>query len=750
MDHQYSIHNKPSRTISKEDLLQQLQKSSQPAKAMPYSIESMNFFVKRPHRHVNFADHEPQNQQTIHTGNELSDELFQAHFGKPKVLDHFKMSHENLQKIKKKEELKAANKDICLKHLEKFSEKNDVESNPPVKKEKMEIQYNSKNLQKSPEKEGTSKKEIEIICPHLVQYFRRYEKKLCDENKTLKEYKLSTKKNQVTIKTPLRRSYAEDYFSKIDLTEKNQEKKWQNCLNQRIPRNDQNNDNLDTKRPCTQDIPFEMNNKNFQNSKCKASSGCQNKNCAKRQKTCNQNPKELLNKRNYDETFQWNAQGNQNPEKSINILDPQNFNEENPSFNWDMILKLNLKRDLYLDLNSKQFYLKLNPKDEDIVKATPKLYHGRLKPNLNLVPVENDVPSHFNGNNQYQQRFANPQRQFANVQQRNYNFSIQNQHANLNFNRFRDQAYMRRNSGFQKVETNMDTVRNFAIKRPQLDIEMSTTKLTNKKTQNQHIDITLNPGPIYVDPKSKQGLFRAPKNIAAADNLMTPGRRIGVPPIINPNQVQLVSTRPQNKQTSIENLQDLKIKQPDLPMDRLFQHSNDSNVHKELQKKSTAKKRRKTRKGCRCSKSKCLRLHCVCFKNGKFCSAECGCLNCYNSQQFSGLVAKVRSATKEINSQAFDSKCVEVKRSTGTFKLTKGCSCTKNNCLKNYCECRKLGLPCSTLCKCDHCYNDFVDLTPAEVSKLSRKVSRKKKKIVFQTKEFGKLQQISMPLQKNY
>jgi hypothetical protein len=145
--------------------------------------------------------------------------------------------------------------------------------------------------------------------------------------------------------------------------------------------------------------------------------------------------------------------------------------------------------------------------------------------------------------------------------------------------------------------------------------------------------------------------------------------------------------------------------------------------------------RKKFQQGCKCSKSKCLRLHCICFKQGKFCDGLCGCNDCYNTENYSNLVEKVKNATKDINSGAFESKFLEIERNGEIVKITKGCTCMKNNCLKNYCECKKNGLSCTTLCKCDQCFNDHIQLTQEEVMRMHTKNSRKKKKIIFQTKD---------------
>lgn len=144
-------------------------------------------------------------------------------------------------------------------------------------------------------------------------------------------------------------------------------------------------------------------------------------------------------------------------------------------------------------------------------------------------------------------------------------------------------------------------------------------------------------------------------------------------------------------------------------------------------------KKSKSSKGCNCTKSKCLRLHCVCFRNGRFCGPECGCECCYNTVNNVELVQDVRKATLEINSEAFKSPFVEVEVNGKIQRFTKGCSCSKNNCQKNYCECFKNGLACSPLCKCTNCKNEKCELDPETAGRLSKKSSRKKKKIVFTT-----------------
>jgi hypothetical protein len=171
-------------------------------------------------------------------------------------------------------------------------------------------------------------------------------------------------------------------------------------------------------------------------------------------------------------------------------------------------------------------------------------------------------------------------------------------------------------------------------------------------------------------------------------------------------------------------------------------------------KKSKAIKKRiykkASSKGCKCSKSKCLRLHCVCFRAGNFCGESCNCKGCYNTKDNKQLVENVINVTKDINSHAFKSRILEIEINGQVTKLTTGCSCSKNNCLKNYCECRKNGLGCSPLCKCENCKNSKIDLDPSIASTLYTKASRKKKKIIFKNSPKDQLEVCEQILTKRF
>lgn len=40
---------------------------------------------------------------------------------------------------------------------------------------------------------------------------------------------------------------------------------------------------------------------------------------------------------------------------------------------------------------------------------------------------------------------------------------------------------------------------------------------------------------------------------------------------------------------------------------------------------------------CKCSKSKCLKLYCECFANGRICGIDCNCKDCHNIEQYEDL-----------------------------------------------------------------------------------------------------------------
>ena len=165
-------------------------------------------------------------------------------------------------------------------------------------------------------------------------------------------------------------------------------------------------------------------------------------------------------------------------------------------------------------------------------------------------------------------------------------------------------------------------------------------------------------------------------------------------------------------------------------------------ISKMTKKKPNSKKQKC---GCRCKKTKCTRLHCICFREKGYCGDHCSCVDCFNREEFSDTIKKIRDFTKEINPLAFQSKIQTIDLENGQKIHNRGCSCTKNQCQKNYCECHKNGLACSPLCKCENCKNEKVDIDVSKVKKIFKKCSRKKKKfVIFLNKEKPTIKKIQI------
>lgn len=186
----------------------------------------------------------------------------------------------------------------------------------------------------------------------------------------------------------------------------------------------------------------------------------------------------------------------------------------------------------------------------------------------------------------------------------------------------------------------------------------------------------------------------------------------------------------------IDNSKDIisKFKSTDSVIDSQFIDEQDKNVLKVVQLKrgklKIKKKRKKASVGCSCTKTNCIRLKCVCFKELGYCKPSCVCFNCLNNKKNDKLRNFVIEKTKIISSKAFKNTLVIVKDDNGEeIKINaNGCKC-KTDCSKKYCECRKINGRCSYICKCTQCVNNKLEMERSKILNVYRRHKRKKHRI---------------------
>lgn len=105
---------------------------------------------------------------------------------------------------------------------------------------------------------------------------------------------------------------------------------------------------------------------------------------------------------------------------------------------------------------------------------------------------------------------------------------------------------------------------------------------------------------------------------------------------------------------------------------------------------------------CTCTRTQCQKKYCACFSLGKPCQG-CDCKGCLNvPKENANIIPEGRDMynnPKEEDVNIQRNLCQEPKVQAIV------CNCTKSRCMKKYCECFKMNIPCGNLCRCIDCQN---------------------------------------------
>lgn len=116
-------------------------------------------------------------------------------------------------------------------------------------------------------------------------------------------------------------------------------------------------------------------------------------------------------------------------------------------------------------------------------------------------------------------------------------------------------------------------------------------------------------------------------------------------------------------------------------------------------------------KKCCCRKTHCNKLYCECYANDRKCK-NCDCIECYNKAEDDNINEdniEQKMNIKEDEHKELIIKETEAKKEVHNYIANvserRGCTCTKSNCTKQYCECHKFNRKCTSACRCVNCLN---------------------------------------------
>ena len=131
------------------------------------------------------------------------------------------------------------------------------------------------------------------------------------------------------------------------------------------------------------------------------------------------------------------------------------------------------------------------------------------------------------------------------------------------------------------------------------------------------------------------------------------------------------------------------------------------------------------KKCCKCKNSKCIQLHCKCFKSNKQCDSNCCNKECMNQNKIKF------DDSKQLLNKPFNPPQIIIKDNIGININPNGCQCTKG-CNKKYCLCFNNSFGCSPICKCKNCLNQKIVIDPESVRKIC-KLRKSKNKLSIMT-----------------
>ncbi len=118
-------------------------------------------------------------------------------------------------------------------------------------------------------------------------------------------------------------------------------------------------------------------------------------------------------------------------------------------------------------------------------------------------------------------------------------------------------------------------------------------------------------------------------------------------------------------------------------------------------------------KGCMCTfRTKCLRRYCECFGNGIYCSDNCKCGDtCHNDgkheMEREEAIRHVKIETK-MHGKNFNSTAFFFGNESFEDDDVNSCRCRNSHCIRKYCPCFAIGMPCNDTCVCEGCDNKQV------------------------------------------